>query len=61
LTLTPRSLDNGGVEVKERKSGESEVVSVEEAVKETGARLSKLLREIDDSGVEVAFGEQPAR
>ena len=61
LTLTPRSLENGGVEVKERKSGETAVVAVEEVPKEVEARLSKLLREIDSAVIEVAFGEQPGR
>ena len=61
LTLTPRSLENGGVEIKERASGETEVVAVEDVVKETGDRLSKLLREIDSAVVEVAFGEQLPR
>ncbi len=61
LTLTPRSLENGGVEVKERASGETAVVAVEEVTKEVEERLSKLLREIDSAVVEVAFGEQPPR
>lgn len=61
LTLTPRSLDNGGVEVKERASGETAVVAVEEVPTEVEERLSKLLQEIDGAVVEVAFGEQPPR
>lgn len=60
LTLTPRSLQNGGVEVKERRSGETEMVAVE-AVRETvERRLAALREELDRSAVEVPFGEQPA-
>jgi prolyl-tRNA synthetase len=59
LTLTPRSLGNGGVEVKERASGDSGVVAVEEVREEIEARLEALRRALDLSVVEVPFGEQP--
>jgi prolyl-tRNA synthetase len=59
LTLTPRSLGNGGVEVKERASGDSGVVAVEDARKEVEDRLEALRRALDLSVVEVPFGEQP--
>lgn len=59
LTLTPRSLGNGGVEVKERASGESGVVALEEARGEVESRLEALRRALDLSVVEVPFGEQP--
>jgi len=61
LTLTPRSLENGGVEVKERGSGETEVVTVEEVREAVEDRLSRLRRELKASVVEVPFGEQPRR
>lgn len=59
LTLTPRSLGNGGVEVKERASGDSGMVTVEDARKEVEDRLEALRRALDLSVVEVPFGEQP--
>ena len=59
LTLTPRSLGNGGVEIKERKSGETEVVTVEAVQGAVEERLSGLLAEVKRSVVEVPFGEQP--
>jgi prolyl-tRNA synthetase len=59
LTLTPRSLGNGGVEVKERASGDSSVVAVEDARKEVEERLEALRRALNLSVVEVPFGEQP--
>ncbi|CAN5175664.1 proline--tRNA ligase [soil metagenome] len=59
LTLTPRSLGNGGVEVKERASGDSGVVAVEDARKEVEDRLEALRRALELSVVEVPFGEQP--
>ncbi|WP_047866545.1 proline--tRNA ligase [Rubrobacter aplysinae] len=60
LTLTPRSLENGGVELKERESGETEVAAFEEVSERVGERLSALREKLDRSVVEVPFGEQPA-
>jgi prolyl-tRNA synthetase len=59
LTLTPRSLENGGVEIKERESGESEVVAVEEVREKAGERLDALREKLARSVEEVPFGEQP--
>jgi len=53
LTLTPRSLENGGVEVKTRRSTESYTVPIEEAV----AAVSK---EISDLEEEIAAGDTAA-
>ena len=56
LTLTTRSLENGGVEIKERRSGESNVVPVEEVVDTVRQKVSQLEQEIRDRTVEVPFG-----
>ena len=53
LTLTPRSLDNGGVEVKLRRETGSRVVPVEETVATAREEISALEREIR-AGVPVA-------
>jgi prolyl-tRNA synthetase len=42
LTLTPRSLENGGVEIKARHSSESYVVPIEEAVAAVRKEISDL-------------------
>jgi prolyl-tRNA synthetase len=60
LTLTPRSLQNGGVEVKERNSGETKMVEVEAVWETVERQLAALREELDRSVVEVPFGEQPA-
>ena len=56
LTLTTRSLDNGGVEIKDRRTGESSVVPVEEVVATVREKISELEEEIQDHIVEVPFG-----
>ena len=48
LTLTPRSLENGGVEIKTRHSSESYVVPIEEAVTAVRSEVSHLQAEIAD-------------
>jgi prolyl-tRNA synthetase len=48
LTLTPRSLENGGVEIKTRHSSESYVVSIREAVAVVGSEISHLQAEVAD-------------
>jgi prolyl-tRNA synthetase len=48
LTLTPRSLENGGVEIKTRHSSESYVVPIEEAVVAARSEISRLQDEIAD-------------
>ena len=48
LTLTPRSLENGGVEIKTRHSSESYVVSIREAVAAVGSEISHLQAEVAD-------------
>ena len=55
LTLTTRSLENGGVEVKDRRTGESSVVPVEEVVDAVLQRISELEEEIRLGTVEVPF------
>ena len=37
LTVSPRALGRGGIELRDRTSGESEVVSIGEAVGRIGA------------------------
>ena len=56
LTLTTRSLENGGVEIKDRRSGESSVVAVKEVVDTVREKISALEQEIRESVVEVPFG-----
>ena len=46
LTLTPRSLKNGGVEVKPRREGESRIVPVDEAVEAVRKKISDLEEEL---------------
>jgi prolyl-tRNA synthetase len=48
LTLTPRSLENGGVEIKTRHSSESYVVPIREAVAAVGSEISHLQAEVAD-------------
>ena len=55
LTLTTRSLENGGVEIKDRRTGESSVVPVDEVVDTVQRKISELKREIRDKVVEVPF------
>ncbi len=55
LTLTTRSLDNGGVEIKDRQTGESSAVPVEEVVDTVRERISELEEEIRERTVEVPF------
>ncbi|MGF1472684.1 MAG: proline--tRNA ligase [Rubrobacteraceae bacterium] len=55
LTLTPRSLENGGVEVKDRRSGESSIVEVEAVVATVRQEISKLEQEIRNRSMEVPF------
>lgn len=57
LTLTPRSLENGGVEIKDRRTGESSVVAVEDAVDTVRKRISALETEICEGVVEVPFSD----
>src|SRR5829696_8323695 len=42
LTLTPRSLENGGVEIKARRETEGYVVPIEEAVAAVSSEISRL-------------------
>jgi prolyl-tRNA synthetase len=46
LTLTPRSLEKGGVEIKARRETEGYVVPVEEAVAAVSSEISRLEGEI---------------
>jgi prolyl-tRNA synthetase len=46
LTLTPRSLENGGVEIKARRSSKSYVVPIEEAAAAVRREISRLEEEI---------------
>ena len=55
LTLTTRSLENGGVEIKDRRTGDSSVEPVEEAVDRVREKLSELEEEIRARTVEVPF------
>lgn len=55
LTLTTRSLENGGVEIKDRHTGESSVVPVEEVVDTVRERVLTLEEEIRNRTVEVPF------
>jgi prolyl-tRNA synthetase len=50
LTLTPRSLENGGVEIKTRHSSESYVVPIGEAVAAVRGEISHLQAEISLDG-----------
>jgi prolyl-tRNA synthetase len=42
LTLTPRSIENGGVELRDRRSGETEIVAVEKVVSQARERLAAM-------------------
>ena len=42
LTITPRSLEKGGVEIKARRDSDSHIVPIEEAVDEVGREISRL-------------------
>jgi prolyl-tRNA synthetase len=53
LTLTPRSLQNGGVEIRLRRDAESRIVPLEGAIDAVRGRISELEAEIL-SGVPVA-------
>ena len=55
LTLTTRSLENGGVEIKDRRTGDSSVVPEEEVVDTVREKISKLEQEIREGMVEVPF------
>jgi prolyl-tRNA synthetase len=55
LTLTTRSLENGGVEIKDRRTGDSSIVPVEAAVDAVRQRISELEQEIRARTVEVPF------
>ena len=56
LTLTTRSLENGGVEIKDRRSGDSSILAVDEVVGTVKEKVSELEQEISDRIVEVPFG-----
>lgn len=56
LTLTPRSLENGGVEIKDRRTGESSVVPLEDVVNRVETKIVGLEKDIADRVVEVPFG-----
>jgi prolyl-tRNA synthetase len=56
LTLTPRSLKNGGVEVKLRREGKSRIVPVNEAVETARKDISDLEEELR-RGIPAAEGE----
>jgi prolyl-tRNA synthetase len=53
LVLTPRSLENGGVELGLRRGGESRVVPLEEVTTVVREKLAGLEDEIQSKGVEV--------
>ena len=55
LTLTTRSLENGGIEVKDRRSGDSSVVPVEQVTKKVQERITSLEEEIRAQAAEVSF------
>jgi len=50
LTLTPRSVKNGGVEVKVRRERESRIVPAEEAIKIVQQKVSELEAELLGTG-----------
>ena len=56
LTLTPHSLNNGGVEVKLRREGKSRIVSLDEAVEAVRKEISDLEEELR-RGIPAAEGE----
>ncbi|MBA3389262.1 MAG: proline--tRNA ligase [Rubrobacteraceae bacterium] len=56
LTLTNRSLENGGVETKLRRDEESEIVPVEQVVPIVQRKIAELEAEISEKAVEVPFG-----
>ncbi len=51
LTLTPRSVKNGGVEVKVRRERESRIVPAEEAIKIVQQKVSELEAELLGTGL----------
>lgn len=55
LTLTTRSLESGGIEIKDRRTGGSSVVPVEEVVDAVQKRISELEVEIRAHTVEIPF------
>ena len=57
LTLTTRSLENGGVEIKDRRTGEAYISPVDEVVEALGEKLRELRRGIADRISEVPFKE----
>jgi prolyl-tRNA synthetase len=56
LTLTPRSLNNGGVEMKLRREGKSRIVPVDEAVEAVRKEISDLEEELRH-GIPAAEGK----
>jgi prolyl-tRNA synthetase len=61
LTLTPRSLQRGGVEIKARRSSTGYVVPIEGAVAAVKKEISDLEAEISsDDPVTLVSGESPA-
>ena len=54
ITLSKRSLKNGGVELKLRKEEASEMVSVENAVEEVKAKVHSLYKEVQSAFLEQA-------
>jgi prolyl-tRNA synthetase len=57
VTVTPRSMENGGVELRRRDGKETVVVPVEEAAEAVKERLNTLWRELREGVVEVPFVE----
>lgn len=56
VTLTPRSMQNGGVELRRRDGKETVIVPVEEAAEAVKDRLAQLREELDRGVVEMPFG-----
>ncbi len=55
LTLTTRSLENGGVEIKDRRTGESSIITINAVVDTVREKISQLEQEIRRGTNEVPF------
>jgi prolyl-tRNA synthetase len=51
LTLTPRSLNNGGVEMKLRREGENRIVPADGAVREVQRKIAELEGELSQGAL----------
>ncbi|MDP8939653.1 MAG: proline--tRNA ligase [Actinomycetota bacterium] len=55
LTLTTRSLENGGIEIKDRRTGESSIITINAVVDTVREKISQLEQEIRRGTNEVPF------